>query len=222
MNSKSLKDVAKAILEMPYYKNYAASSGAVHNISKHEDALEATFVNNGYQKYNPVVKLKKKDMETPTFLSNMPNGTFICQPFGTHSSPDFYIKGPCGTVKAIEAKSADTYCPLYNSGGIKRGVLYVFCSKKTNTTTIYKGEDIMTSEQQELIDKHIADEKQRVQILNERLKALDSNERGISFYPRPMIGQAGGAYFTNYMTHKNRQRDEQRAIDELAASTIET
>ena len=44
------------------------------------------------------------------------------------------------------------------------------------------------------------------------LKKLDVTERGISYYARPMIGQSGGAKLTNYFTHKNKKKAEQRAI----------
>ena len=42
-----MKEILEDILTMPYYKNYAAASGAVHNIAKHEDAVEDKFVKHG-------------------------------------------------------------------------------------------------------------------------------------------------------------------------------
>mgnify|MGYP003669751427 CR=1 FL=1 len=31
-----MKDIIKDILEMPYYRNYAAGTGKVHNVANHE------------------------------------------------------------------------------------------------------------------------------------------------------------------------------------------
>jgi len=201
---------------MPYYRNHAAASGAVHNCAKHEEALVTVMEGHGYTKYLPPQKLKKKDFNRSDFLENMPSGSYIEQPFGTHSAPDFFVKAPTGEVVPLEAKSSATGTyPTYNSGGVKHGYWYVFCSKKTNSTTLYRGEDIITYEQQRLISEHIEEEKRRASILNERLKAIDPNSRGIFFYPRPMICQGGGANYTDYFSHSNRERDEKKAIESL-------
>ena len=52
----------------------------------------------------------------------------------------------------LEAKSStNTPYPLFNSGGIKHGYYYVFSCKKYNKTTIFRGEDITTFEQNRLL-----------------------------------------------------------------------
>ena len=214
--TRSIQTLFNAFLQMPYYKNFAAASGAVHNIAKHEEALAHVMLNHGYRQFVTTTKLKKKDINRSDFLENMPNGSFIEQPFGTHSAPDFFIKTLNGDIIPLEAKSsATTTHPTYNSGGVKHGFYYVFCCKKTNSTTLYRGEDIITYEQQRLISEHIDEEKRRAAILNERLKALDPNSRGIFFYPRPMICQGGGANYTDYFSHFNRERDERNVIESL-------
>jgi len=214
MTTRSLKELFNAFKRMPYYKNHAAASGAVHNYSKHEEALAAKMKEFGYSEYSKT-GIKKKDFGTDGFLSEMPLGSYIEQPFGTHSAPDFFLKGPSGTLIPLEAKSADGTKPLYNSGGIKRGYYYVFCSKKSGMTTVYRGDDIITEQQSLLITAYIMEEKRRATQLNERLKTLDANHRGINFYPRAMIGQAGGAAFTDYFAHQNCSRDENRVIESL-------
>ena len=45
-----IKQIFEKMLLMPYYKNYAAESGAVHNINKHENAITDILINNGYKK----------------------------------------------------------------------------------------------------------------------------------------------------------------------------
>lgn len=204
----------RALLEMCYFKNHAASSGLVHSYAKHEDAIASLMEGHGYNPYIPHTKLHKNDQETPGFLKDMPVGSYVSQPFGTHASPDFFIKAADERLIALEAKSSETAShPTYNSGGVNPDYYYVFCSKKTNSTTLFRGCDIITEQQQQLISEHIAEEKLRAEALNEKLAALDTHGRGIAFYPRPMIIQKGGAKFTNYFTHENRQRDEARAID---------
>lgn len=210
----SIKVLFAEFLKMPYFKNHAAVSGSVHNFANHEEAISQLMIKHGYSKFTPSKKLKKKNFKTDNFLSNMPIKSFVEQPFGTHSAPDFLIKSENNVIIPLEAKSSETAShPTYNSGGVKQGFYYIFCSKKTNSTTIYQGEDIITVEQQQAIDEHIKGEKLRATILNEKLKNLDVNSRGISFYPRPMICQSGGSSFANYFSHKNRERDEQRVLD---------
>ena len=204
----------QSFLTMPYYKNAAASSGLVHAPAKHEDAIVSMMEKHGYKIYNLYYKLHKKDSKSPHFLEDMPVGTFVSQPFGTHGSPDFFIKAADDTIIPLEAKSSATAShPTYNSGGVNPDYYYVFCSKKTNTTTLFRGCDIITQQQQKLISEYIAEEKLRAKALNAELATIDKHGRGIAFYPRPMIIQSGGAEFTNYFTHVNRQRDEERAVE---------
>lgn len=207
-----LSQVFAAFLKMPYYKNAAAASGAIHTHAKHEDALKETMIGHGYSVWVPTKALKKKDADSPTFAEDMPVGSFVEQPFGSQSAPDFFIKTENSKVVALEAKSSVGPMPLYNSGGVKSNYFYAFCCQKFNQTTIFKGADIIDDAQQKLLDDYIAEEKKRVDILNGKLKTLDLTGRGISYYARPMIGQSGGEKLTNYFTHKSRCQVEKRAI----------
>jgi hypothetical protein len=216
MSCQSLKKLFSAFLKMPYYKNHAASSGHVHNYAKHEIALAHMMEAHGYKRFAPLCTLKQNDFGNDDFLHNMPAGSFIEQPFGSHRSPDFIIKTIDKKLICLEAKSSCTAAhPTYNSGGVKHGYYYVFCSQKSNSTTVFRGEDIITQQQQLLITEHIAEEKRRATELNDKLKALDINDRGISYYPRAMIMQKGGRQQVNYFSHKNRKRDEMRVMESL-------
>ena len=75
------------------------------------------------------------------------------------------------------------------------------------------GDNIITSEQHKLIDKHIKVARERDEILNQELKKLDTNHRGITYYTRPMINQSGGKFYTNYFDHKQRQSVEEYTIN---------
>ena len=208
------------MLSLPFYKNEAAASGAVHNTARHEDALAQVLEENGFLRYPLASKLNRNDtlkwIHQPELSKDIPDGTFIEQPFGTHNAPDFIVKVNNNFVLFMEAKSSATSLhPTYNSGGVKQDLLYVFCAKKPNQTTIFKGDSVITLEQQRLIDAHIIDARKRDEELNRKLKDIDPNHRGISYYTRPMIIQSGGASYTNYFTHELRQQAETHALDWL-------
>jgi hypothetical protein len=193
--------------KMPYYKNYSAVSGAVHNISHHEDAVRDILISEGIMECKTVQKKETIHLwiEHPELSTRVPVNSFIYQPCGPNDSPDFIIKLSETFILAIECKSSNNLVPLYNSGGVKQNYLYVFSSNSTNETVTYMGSDIITIKQQELIDAHIKEARERDEILNTKLREIDTNSRGISYYTRPMIGQSGGKKFTNYFTHENRE-----------------
>lgn len=203
---------------LPYYKNYPASSGFVHAPANHEEAIAIQLKSFGFRKIVPSNKLNRDSVMNPETrvhsLKDVPNGSFIEQPFGTHQSPDFIVKVTPYIILFLEAKSSETTThPTYNSGTIEPHFIYIFCSKKTDQTTIFKGECIVTREQQRLLDQHIIEARQRDKELNERLKEMDQNHRGVCFYTRPMYNQSGGQEYTNYFTHSNRVASEEHAIE---------
>lgn len=213
----SISNSIKDILSLPYFKNECAVSGLVHNVARHEDALSNVFKKHGFLQSQMPDGIKREDAlewsSKPFLAHRIPNGTFIEQPFGTHNSPDFIVKVSNKLVLFIEAKSSTGTYPLYNSGGVKENFLYVFCSQKTNQTTIYRGESVISIEQQRLIDEHIRDARKRDEELNQKLKELDINHRGICYYTRPMINQSGGKSYTDYFSHAQRKKAENDAIE---------
>ena len=77
---------------MPYFKNYAAASGAVHAITGHEDAVKDIFLKNGL-------------VECPTaFKKAIPLNSFVSQPNGSQKSPDFLVRFGCETIYKFECK----------------------------------------------------------------------------------------------------------------------
>lgn len=199
---------------MPYYKNYAAVSGFVHNVSNHEDAVRDILISEDLSQIE--MKQSKKTFESwiekPELSTIMPINTFISQPCGKNDSPDFIIKLSNNFILPIECKSSTNTIPLYNSGGVKHNYMYIFSSNITNETVTYMGSAIITLQQQELIDAHIKEARERDEVLNKKLRDLDINKRGISYYTRPMIGQSGGHIYTNYFTHENRLRDKEDVL----------
>ena len=204
ITNNTFKQILTDIAKMPYYKNCSACSGLTTAPANHEIAIEHVFNSYNMFQFNGI-KLKKKDKQDLNYvLETMPNFTYISQPFGSQDSPDFIIKDENGIILCIEAKSSTTLYPLYNSGGINPHYIYVFCSEKSNQTVIYKGSDIINEQQHRLITEHIELQRQQDIELNKKLAELDSNNRGVSYYTRPMIGQKGTAEKTNYFTHINK------------------
>jgi len=205
-----------ALNAMPYYRNYAAASGAAHNISKHEDAIEVELMRHGLTAWTPKKKLSKEQVwgfiDAPSTATDMPPMSYMVQPCGTQDNPDFLIKLADSVVFGLEGKSCDTCTPTYNSGGITQNYMYVFCSRKTNKSTTFLGRDILSLEAQRLIDEHIAEARKRDEELKARLEALDVNHRGVTYYTRPMIIQQGGETYTNYFTHPKREECEQNVM----------
>ena len=203
----SKRAVLDDLRRMPYFKNYAAASGAVHTITGHEDAVKDIFVKNGLVECQRDIKRE------------IPPNSFVSQPNGSQKSPDFLVRFGCDRVYKFECKSTDKNSakPVYNSGGIKQDVIYVYSGAKYDSTTIYVGGDVCSMEQQSLIDELIQRQKALEIEFNNRLKAADVNKRGVSYYTRPMITQAGGADVTDYFKHPDRERCELRVYEFMNA-----
>ena len=228
--TNSLYSVVEQLANMKYFKNEAARSGAVHGIANHEDAIEQIFIDNGYvasaqwrRESTSLTAINRKMLKTwvnngmcdgeDELTSIIPPGTYVSQPFGTHDNPDFVIRDIRGRLFAIEAKSAKTPSPMYNSGGLKQNFIYIFSNEKNDCTIIYMGSDIVTIEQQKLINDHIKRAREQDNELNRRLKELDNNNRGISYYTRPMIEQKGGSAKTDYFSHTNKSNAKNNVLD---------
>jgi len=142
-------------------------------------------------------------------------GELIHQPLGTQNNPDFLIQLKDNILIPFEAKSANKYTPQYNSGGIKPNYIYIFTSQTLKKTTIYLGSDIINEIQTKIIKDYIEKCRLLDKKLNELLKDNDTNNRGVSYYTRPMIGQKGKKDITNYFEHKDKIKCEDNVIKYL-------
>ena len=212
---RPLPVVFEYLRAMPYYQNMPANATG-HRHANHEDAIEEGFIRNGYTEYdNP--PLKKSEENNENFLPEMPPGTFVKQPYGSQGNPDFFIKGPDTRLIAIEAKSFQYGCPMWNSHVPKPNYYYLLCSKKYNRSTICLGSDLFTDAQRQLITEFRAKEKERVDALNAELLLLDENNRGIVYYSRLAIQQRGGKKYADYFIHESRQSSEDRCFASLSS-----
>ena len=137
---------------------------------------------------------------------------YISQPNGIQQSPDFRIFHESKVID-LECKSSKQAFPLYNSGLPKPGVIYVFSSKKYDSTTIYFADDVVTDKKRELYDALNVEYKK---ILHEfQCKEGWDDSRGFDFYMRAMYSQKGGAHKTEYFMHSDRMKCEQHVLDEI-------
>jgi hypothetical protein len=206
-----LIELVKQLTKMPHHSNTT-------NNPEHERVVKAYLVGGGYQEKVPTKGEKKRKINKlypGGVLSDILSPwTFLYQPYGTQAGPDFIIRGEDRIIH-LEVKSSKDTRPQYNSGGVNPDWYYLFSSAKPNATTLYRGKDIQSPEQRQMIREYREEEKLRAKQFTKRLRAVDYEDRGWMYYPRAMIAQKGGARYTNYFEHKNRERDEQRALNSL-------
>ena len=70
---------------------------------------------------------------------------YVAQPNGIQASPDFRVTLKNGNTVDIECKSSKQTYPTYNGGLPKKGVVYIFSSKRYNETTVFFADDIVTN-----------------------------------------------------------------------------
>jgi len=215
-NNKFLK-VVNDLFKMPYYKNHAAASGAVHNIAAHEDAVEDVFKKHGFTDSKKNIKelddlgrtngkvIRDAWMSGDLSGCSLKDGEYASQPLGTHDSPDFILKS-AGKVFFIECKSSKQSRPTYNGGFPKSDYIYAFSSEKEDKTVVYLGRDVnggheaakAITEYQEQINKIKKD-------LNRTLKEINLST-GIEYYVRDMWNHKGKKEVTNYFNEPRRSQ----------------
>ena len=205
-----MKSFFEDVMKMPYYKNYAASSGKVHNVAKHEDAVESLLQDYKIKesRVNKISKGTRDQWLSVKSAPEMENNSYISQPCGTHNSPDFIVKAD-NKLYFLECKSVKGGSPMYNSGVPKSGYVYILSSETHNKTTFYKGEDVLSSEEERLIQEHIKEARER----DAKLNALLNNSHGIKYYTRPMIQHQGSRHTQDYFVNKNRFQLEQNVLE---------
>ena len=227
----------KAILAMPHYAN-AASSGKLRYDS-HELALCAVFESNGYKRIEQFSlgknrngrtvklltypKLKKKALLRAVASSNkqaelellcglMPPGTYIHQPAGSQSFPDFLIRDFSGTFIVVEAKSGAGAGPVWNDSLPKAGAVYVMSSGKHNASTVWLGEDWISTEESAIFEQLYKDIARLVTKANASLVALNTHQRGFQYYARNKHQQAGSQEYTDPFQHPMRAECEAHVL----------
>ena len=138
------------------------------------------------------------------------NLKYVAQPNGIQASPDFRVTLDDGKTIDIECKSSKQTYPTYNGGLPKKGVVYIFSSKRYNETTVFFADDIVTNKKRTQLSNLVEE-------LNTVLKSHQQDpdwqdERGFDFYIRNMYVQ-NGAGKKDYFKHSDRQRCEENVLN---------
>ena len=134
---------------------------------------------------------------------------FEYQPNGIQNSPDFRVTLDDGSTQDIECKSSKQTYPTYNGGLPKKGVVYIFSSKKYNETTVFLAEDVVHDDTRQWLEETI-DALQET--LDQRRKIKPEDSRGLDFYIRNMFVQNGTGK-KDYFKHEQREFCEQRVLN---------
>jgi hypothetical protein len=200
-------------LAVKLYETLLKCEYARNNNGQHEKLVEDILIKLGFTQL-PDINIKKDTILNITSLENkLHPGSYIAQPCGSQSSPDFIVRLHRGKIIHLECKSTKNNKPTFNSGGCKSHMVYLLSSEKYKETTMFVGSSIITHEQQGIIDDLIISQNKLAEIANERLNAIDANNRGISYYTRPMICQSGDSSKTDYFTHANRKECEKEVLE---------
>lgn len=223
-----------SILAMPYFKNEAHKSGKVK--FAHEKAVAAKIAAAGFtevqKKLYPKLtkKLLKKWAETgdDTHLRaacvGLAEGSYILQPAGSQGFPDILVldftnkednnnKDVTDRFVAVECKSTNkSTCPMWNDNTPKPNTTYVLSSGKRNKTTIFMGRDVISPEEQQLMNEQEESIAKFVDGYNIKLSKLDKFNRGWVKKMRKQHFQQGGEIKTNYFTHSDKQSCEENAL----------
>jgi len=221
--STELHTAIKSILDMPYFKNENARSGGAS--FGHEDAVAVKFRHAGFTElpkttYPKMTKglLKKwaqtsDDTELRKVAKGMPLGTFILQPAGSQGFPDILVLDFNDRFIAVECKSGQNgECPMWNDNLPKPDTIYILSSGRQNATTIFMGRDVISPEEQALMDKEEAEIAKIVKQYNLKMAAIDKFNRGWLQKSRKQHFQGGGGAKTNYFTHASREACETNAL----------
>lgn len=164
-----------------------------------EDVSIKTFLDE--QKDNV---LNLNEIKTNPFKNEEPS--FIYQPYGSQSFPDFLIfEGD--TVIPLEVKSSTKggNHPMWNGSLPRSNGLYMFVSKKDNNIkgiTFFKGNLLLSESQYEKLKFYVEDIKKYT---NEKLKELLKDEPNIPivFYPRMSFNQIISCFDENQSKREN-------------------
>lgn len=136
--------------------------------------------------------------------------SYKSQPNGIQNSPDFMVYYN-GNEYPIECKSSKGAYPMYNGGLPKKGVIYVFSSKKYDATTVFRAEDVVSDSKRQLYSEMLTQ-------LNDVLETFRSkpewqeDDRGFDFYIRSMYIQSGGSKYADYFKHESRSLCESNVL----------
>lgn len=237
--SQQLQNFFKAVQSMPHWANQHSSGRT--RIDSHEVALANELITAGYteeiqttyglnskgkkKKILKYQKLKKdallravnktgtvRQQHIQSLVPTMSPGTFIRQPAGSQSFPDFLICDFSGTFVVIEAKSGRGAEPVWNDSLPREDAIYIMSSGKHNSSTFWLGQDWLAPAEYAIFDQLYKDINLLVNNANQQLKLSNTFKRGFQFYSRKKHQQGGGKVYTDPFTHTDRSRCENNVL----------
>ena len=211
-------------MAMRYFKNeHAQSRNTTHG---HEHAVAEKLTNNNFieTKIEECPLLTKNiikqwiqtgdDKYLRDVISHIPVGSFIMQPAGSQSFPDFIIRDHNDRFISLECKSVGTGgAPMWNDNLPKQETIYVLSSGKHDSTTLFFGKDVISetvlSNQEDMIAE-INQILQKYKVIND---ACDNFGRGWYTKIRPQNFQQGSSNITDYFLHKDRLQCEKNVLE---------
>jgi len=136
---------------------------------------------------------------------------YQAQPNGIQNSPDFRVTLDSGKTLDIECKSSKQTFPTFNGGLPKKGVVYIFSSKKYDETTVFFADDIVNDKKRELY-ANLTEELNSVLKMYQMDEDWQSDSRGFDFYIRNMYIQTGAGK-KDYFKHSDRQLCESNVLN---------
>lgn len=229
-----------AVLKMPHWSNQHAASGRRYN--SHEDALADELDRVGYQEQiqaqtvttdkgkrktvltypalgkNSLLRALKKlgaDRQAAilALVPGMAAGTYIRQPSGSQSFPDFLIRDFSGTFVVVEAKSGSGVSPTWNDSLPKADCIYIMSSGKHAQTTCWLGQDWISDPEVQTFESLYKTIDNVVLRTNQLLKTMDQHRRGWQFYSRKKHQQTGTYHYTDPYRHQDRMKCEQNVLN---------
>ena len=221
--SSQLHSAISEILKMPYFKNENARSGGA--VFGHEEAVAVKIRDAGFIEIQKTSypRLKKSllsdwaesgdDTELRKATTSLAVGTFILQPAGSQGFPDVLVKDFNDRFVAIECKSGKNgQSPMWNDNVPKPSTIYVLSSGARDATTVFMGRDVITPEEQTLMNEQEEAIAKVVKEYNKKMASIDKFNRGWNQKSRKQHFQGGGGAKTNYFTHPSRQICEDNAL----------
>lgn len=190
MFSNKDKEIFKKLINSFYDLKYSINS---FTNSKHELSVKNILLKYNFEeidlskmkKENPKKKVEYtkylKSLQKNEFIKDLEGKySFIHQPFGSQSFPDFIIFIN-GYMFHIECKSGKDIIK-WNSGYPRKNSIYIFSSKKTDKTTIFFGDDSVLYEHYNDFDKRLdkVHEEVRIAGLESMEKYFGCSENGVN------------------------------------------
>jgi hypothetical protein len=191
--------VLRNILKLPHISN-----AGVH---AHEAAVEKELISFGFKKSTKEsLNLDAEQIKTCTITKKIVPHTYVWQPCGSQSFPDFIVSDANGNVHYIECKSSKADKITWNSGYPKNKAIYIHSSGKYNKQSIVVGEDLWDSDDAKLLFECF--EKMKKIEKQYKTKLKNSN---LSPYCREMYNDNG-----KIAGHPDRGQRIKRVFDFLA------